>query len=84
MRKRSPYRPDQSQPLDRIERKRVRLGIEHQELAAAAGIALSTYRRIRRRGRASLAQINDLRFALRTIAARRRSADFMFEGAGDE
>ncbi len=50
---RTPYRPDQASALERIETKRARLGIEHQALAEAAGIAVSTYRRIRRRGSAS-------------------------------
>jgi len=81
---RTPYRPDQAQALDRIEAKRLRLGIEHQELASAAGIALATYRRIRRRGRASLAQVNNLRFALRTIAQKRRAGEMMFEGRADD
>lgn len=78
---RTPYRPDQSAALERIETKRVRLGIEHQALAEAAGMAIATYRRIRRRGRASLAQVNDLRFAIRTIGQRKRVADIMFESA---
>lgn len=80
---RTPYRPDQATALERIETKRARLGIEHQALAAAAGIAIATYRRIRRRGRASLAQVNNLRFAIRTIAARKRASEMMFEAAED-
>lgn len=78
---RTPYRPDQASALERIETKRARLGIEHQALAEAAGIAIATYRRIRRRGRASLAQVNNLRFAIRTIAARKRASEAMFEAA---
>lgn len=78
---RTPYRPDQAHALDRIETKRERLGIEHQALAEAAGLAIATYRRIRRRGRASLAQVNNLRFAIRTIAARKRASEVMFETA---
>jgi len=80
---RTPYRPDQAEALERIETKRARLAIEHQALAAAAGIAIATYRRIRRRGRASLAQVNNLRFAIRTIAARKRASETMFEAAED-
>lgn len=78
---RTRYRQDQAQALDRIEAKRARLNIEHQAMAEAAGIALSTYRRIRRRGAASLAQVNNLRFAIRTIAARQRASEAMFDGA---
>lgn len=81
MKRRTPYWPDQADALYRIETKRRRHGIEHQALAEAAGIAIATYRRIRRRGRASLAQVNNLRFAIRTIAARKRASELMFEAA---
>lgn len=78
---RTPYRPDQAAALERIEIKRRRHDIEHQALAEAAGMAIATYRRIRRRGRASLSQVNDLRFAIRTIAARKRAGEAMFDSA---
>ncbi|MGI2031958.1 hypothetical protein ACRQ1B_06150 [Rhizobium panacihumi] len=78
---RTPYRPDQAVHLARIEARRQRLGIKHQDLADAADISIATYRRIRKSGRAALPQIVKLRFALRTIAQRRRAGDMMFEAA---
>jgi hypothetical protein len=78
---RTPYQPDQALQLQRIEERRQRHQIPHEDLADAADIPLSTYRRIRRRNRATRAQVNNLRFAIRTILKRRADAGLMFEGA---
>lgn len=78
---RTPYRPDQAAQLERIEARRKRHDIRHEDLADAADLALSTYRRIRKTSRASKLQVNSLRWAIRTILKRREEADAMFEVA---
>ena len=84
MTKRTPYRPDQGLQLARIEERRLKLGVEHQDLALAADLALATYRRIRARGRASQAQVTALRFALRTLEQKRRLGALMFDQAAED
>lgn len=79
MNKRTPYRPDQTTALKRIEERRVRLGISHLDLYQAAGLSRNTYQRIRDSKRAFKRHITDLRFALRTIEQRRKNVSSMFE-----
>ncbi|WP_132313667.1 hypothetical protein [Martelella mediterranea] len=78
MSKRSTYRPEQAEALAKIERRRQIMDVQHSELADTAAISRETWRRIRREKRAFPAQITALRFALRTIEARRRSAEDVF------
>ncbi len=81
MKRRTPYRPDQGFALSRIERRRQELCITHEELAAAAGLSLRGYYRIRRENRAFGWHVVSMRFALRTIAQRRQAALKSFEVA---
>lgn len=80
MKQRTPYRPDQAHALSRIERDRVRLKITQEELAEGANLSVRTYRRMLKSGRGFDRQVRALRFALRTIEAKHRSAEKMFEG----
>ncbi|MFK0330891.1 hypothetical protein ACIQUB_07185 [Rhizobium sp. NPDC090275] len=80
MKQRTPYRPDQGQALARIEASRSRLKITQEDLAEAADLSIRTYRRMIKSGLGFQRQIRALRFALRTIEAKRRSAEKMFEG----
>jgi hypothetical protein len=82
MNKRKAYRPDQSFALDRIERRRVALGVSHADLYKAADMAPATYFRIRAANKAFHRHIIALRFALRTIEQRRRMTANMFEVIG--
>lgn len=84
MKERTPYRPDQTTALKRIEERRINLGISHLDLYQAAGLARNTYLRIRDSKRAFKRHITDLRFALRTIEQRRRNVSAMFEAGADE
>lgn len=78
MTKRNLYRPDQAAALSTIETRRQVMGVHHSELADTAGLSRETWRRIRREKRAFPAQITAVRFALRTIEARRRGAEGVF------
>ncbi len=80
MKQRTPYRPDQGLALTRIEATRIRLKITQEDLAESADLSVRTYRRMLRSGLGFSRHIRALRFALRTIEAKRRSAEKMFEG----
>ncbi|TPW33227.1 hypothetical protein FJU08_01290 [Martelella alba] len=83
MGERTPYKPDQTQALAAIERRRQVLAVSHADLAHTAGLSQATWRRIRREKRAFPAQVNALRYALRTIEKRRQVEDQSFPESDD-
>lgn len=74
LRQRGPYRPDQQQAIARLERRRQRLGVSLEDLAARSGVRLRRLYRVRSEGRAFARDIKALRFALRAIE-RERAAE---------
>ncbi|MBZ9856740.1 hypothetical protein LB566_23390 [Mesorhizobium sp. CA13] len=66
--KRTPYRPDATAALERIEEKRERLGVTLADLAGRAGLTERTFTNMRRHKRAFPRHIRALTYALRTIA----------------
>lgn len=78
MKQRTPYRPDQRQALDRIEERRRQLEITQEDLAGTADLSTRTYRRMVKSGRGFTRHVRALRYALRTIEAKRKAAEAMF------
>ncbi|TPM06780.1 MULTISPECIES: hypothetical protein [unclassified Mesorhizobium] len=66
--RRTPYRPDATAELERIEKKREALGVTLADLASRAGLTERTFTNIRRHKRAFPRHIRALTYALRTIA----------------
>jgi transcriptional regulator with XRE-family HTH domain len=73
-------RPDQSVKLARLEKKRRRLGISLDELAARSGINRRTLTRIRRLERCKAADIRGLTFALRALEKEKQAEVETFSG----
>lgn len=73
------YRKPASPELSRIDAKRIELGISHEELYLAAGIARATYYAMRTDGLAFPRNLQALRYGLRTVEQRQRNADRILE-----
>lgn len=73
--KRGPYKPDATEDLKKIERRRIAAGVSLEELAGAADLTHRNLMYIRKSGRAFKRTIRALSFAVRTLERQKREAE---------